>query len=243
MLNIFYAFILMMATILLRLIMVENIQIAIVLLVYLSSLFILAMESRSLNYIHFHPKQIKRQTIITINFILKIVGIILFFLYFFNQNNWLFSGLIIISLIEVGLFFLVRKWLYSDITFKDIPKDKTEINLRRDVIVSCFSYLITVCLVFFPNYRNLIHWLFILPLIITVTVWMKLMKKILMKNNGANKYLTYNFLFFLSLIGFVLTKYGLGVETPISIPVLVDLIIMYPCFSRLAKIVRNKGQS
>ncbi len=50
MLNIFYAFILMMATILLRLIMVENIQIAIVLLVYLSSLFILAMESRSLNY-------------------------------------------------------------------------------------------------------------------------------------------------------------------------------------------------
>ena len=73
MLNIFYAFILMMATILLRLIMVENIQIAIVLLVYLSSLFILAMESRSLNYIHFHPKQIKRQTIITINFILKIV--------------------------------------------------------------------------------------------------------------------------------------------------------------------------
>ena len=50
MLNIFYAFILMMATILLRLIMVENIQIAIMLLVYLSSLFILAMESRSLNY-------------------------------------------------------------------------------------------------------------------------------------------------------------------------------------------------
>ena len=89
MLNIFYAFILMMAIILLRLIMVENIQIAIVLLVYLSSLFILAMESRSLNYIHFHPKQIKRQTIITINFILKIVGIILFFLYFFNQKNWL----------------------------------------------------------------------------------------------------------------------------------------------------------
>ena len=52
MLNIFYAFILMMATILLRLIMVENIQIAIVLLVYLSSLFILAMESRSLNYMY-----------------------------------------------------------------------------------------------------------------------------------------------------------------------------------------------
>ena len=50
MLNIFYAFILMMATILLRIIMVENIQLAIVLLVYLSSLFILAMESRSLNY-------------------------------------------------------------------------------------------------------------------------------------------------------------------------------------------------
>lgn len=239
MLEFSYAFVLIIAVVLLKLIELVDIQVIVILFAFLTGLFLSAMDSRSLNYIYYHPKKSKEKLIVISNFILKLVGLVLLFLYFFYQDGWLFVGIFIIAAMEIGIYFMVRKWLYSDVTFRDPPLNDEEKNLRRDIALSYCSYLITVCLIFFPNYKNVIYWYFMIPTTIAIIAWMKFTKKIL-TNNESNKYLTYTILFFLSLISFVVTKYVLGVESPISIPVLISLLIMLPYFSQLAKFMRKK---
>lgn len=131
----------------------------------------LAIDCRSLNYIKFNEKQYKRQAVIIIDFITKCVTIILILIQYFINVIWIYVLLFVLSIFIGVLYFFEIKWLKNNAVYDDNLKDINDIKTSIYVLISFLSYLVAVCLAFFPNYKSSTNILWIIPLMLMVAIY------------------------------------------------------------------------
>lgn len=213
--------------------------------IFLGLMFLLALSSRSLSYLYYNKDDKITYSLIVIDFIIKVLSVLLCPIIFFNLKKLFIIINIIFILIMLILFLVIKKKIVINVSLPSLTPDKNSIKLSITIIIGYFSYLGSIVLIWFPNYTNIQSiYIFIIPLIITITTFIifytKLIKNYIDKKKSRKYIIIWTVLYFLDLSFFCLVKYVLSIETIISFFTVIGLMIMLPYYNSCAKIIRNQ---
>lgn len=197
---------------------------------------LLAIDSRGLNYLFFNEGQYGRQGLLIFDFIVKIIAIGSSIALFFVTHILLLIITLVCSLMEVILFMLERTWFIGNLVVANPTPRKKNIAIIIKIALSYISYIISVCLVFFPNYTIQLNWIWLICLAAVMVLFIRCALKL---NASIKKLLFYIIMYIVSLCWFVLTKYAFEVESPITFFTLIGMAFMLPYFTYISKLLKN----
>lgn len=203
----------------------------------LSNMLILAFDSRSLNYLYYNPKEYDKQVLIVVDFVCKIVILILCSIQYFDNHLAIFISIGVLSMTEICMYCIEFRYFINNPIFSPLPRTLAVSIMTRQIWIAYIAYLVAVCGVFFPNYRHTINWLWLIVVAIGIYVFVVNMKELV---NVEWQREIYFVLTIVSLAYFFLIKYQFAINTPLSIPFFLGLCIMLPYFDYTAELTRRQ---
>ena len=202
----------------------------------LLNIAIMAIDSRSLNYLYYNPKMYGKQIVIVADFVLKAIVSILLVVFYFINSLAVFAVVNALAVIEGCLFFVEIKWFKDNLVFASPPQTKEMHVNMQNILITYIAYLISACTIYFPDFNQSLNWLWFIVVDAGVIVYVIDMRKLV---NGKLRKIIYFALMLLSLSWFLVIKYCFDVDSPISIFFFIGLLLMLPYYIYISKLIRN----
>ncbi|MDR1905439.1 MAG: hypothetical protein LBQ27_00785 [Clostridiales bacterium] len=210
---------------------------------YLGLMFLLALSSRTLSYCYHRKSDKKNIALISIDFIFRIIVMMLIPMIFFYKN-WFVLGVICgLSIVSLLCVILTNGKLIVGVTITKLAMGDGDIKLSRIVLINWAVYVATVSLVFFPDYTKPINFIFCIPLFVGIFIFLRGIRSLISyieKEKKKEKMIAWILSYIFSLAFFLGVRYILHVETPISIFTIIGMLIMLPYFNAAAKIMSKR---